>query len=704
MKTALLFAAICASLELLAEPFGAVKEIVGRVAGDPSVMDRFVFEKMDGEGEKATVGPDSEGRRILIRATCESAASFALGRYMRDVQKSHVSWCGNRIPEEWPVPEKTFSVAPAVPVRFAYNYCTLSYTMAFWSKKEWRDELDRLALHGFNAALLVAGLPEVWRETIGKEAAEGFISDEAASAWWHMGNLQGLGGPLPDERIKADAELGRWLYAEMKKLGIEPCIQSFTGLIPDGYEGLPDGTAVFEQGKWQGYARPDILSPKSKAFDELAEKWYRALAKVYRPDLNGYTRYMAGDLFHEGGRKGDLTDADLADAARKIQATQAEHFGNGGSNTVTWVLQSWQGSPCQGIRDGLDPNRSLILFLDKDMSRTGPVAADYVNRTTDEHIPWIWAEVMNFGGNTGLYGGARRFGSLAKTGSDPAHAASFRGYGMLSEGLETNAIMYDLFTDGFSSSHEGPVFSENREAWIGDFVLRRYGMRNARLQTAVRTLLATVWDCSRYQEGCVENIMCAVPGRDVKSVSKWGPKTGTPYRTESVRFAMHCYESALEGNPSLADEETFMFDRCELQLQILADSARQLNDDAVKPGAARDEFMFLFDKAESFLSGCERWTLDWHLARTVATAGEAGRRGYRRMVTTWTGDFATGRSSGLRDYAHRAYSGLLDKYYRKRWEWYFELCDGKISEGEYESRLKRLDDAVLDGSAFEKHE
>ena len=70
----------------------------------------------------------------------------------------------------------------------AYNYCTLSYTMAFWSKAEWEPELDRLQKHGFNVALVTAGLPKVWELSLrelgyGEAEIEAFIPDEAAAAW-----------------------------------------------------------------------------------------------------------------------------------------------------------------------------------------------------------------------------------------------------------------------------------------------------------------------------------------------------------------------------------------------------------------------------------------------------------------------------------------------------------------------------------------
>lgn len=51
-----------------------------------------------------------------------------------------------------------------VALRYAYNYCTMSYSMAFWGEDEWRKELDWLALNGVNIVLDITGQEEVWRE------------------------------------------------------------------------------------------------------------------------------------------------------------------------------------------------------------------------------------------------------------------------------------------------------------------------------------------------------------------------------------------------------------------------------------------------------------------------------------------------------------------------------------------------------------
>ena len=682
--------------------FPGVKAVASRL--DPRLAEKLVIEKLDGEGEKAFVSP-ADGK-IRLEATSASAASFALGRYLREIAKGEVSWCGSRIPSEWPLPEAKIEFSPAVPVRFAYNYCTLSYTMAFWSKKEWREEIDRLALSGFNSALVLQGLPEVWKSALesfkdadGKriysdDHVKAFIADEAAEAWWHMGNLEGHGGPVPPERIAKDAELGRWLYAEMKAVGIEPALQGFVGLVPSVTASVMTNATVIGQGNWCAVKRPDVISPLTKEFDEFSAKWYEALARVYGTADNGNPKYLAGDLFHEGGNTGNLTDTDLAHAAEKIQRDQQSHFPG-----VTWLLQSWQGSPRQGIRNGLDPKHSLIQVLDKNMSGAGSCHANYVkhihdengNRTGEERIPWIWCEVLNFGGNTGMHGGARRFRTLGLIGTAPASAETFRGYGMLSEGLETNPSMYALFTDGFAAKVGSEITAAGLGDWAKAYLERRYGEAPKMLVNAQNILLATVLDCSRYQEGCVENILCADPSFNVKSVSTWGPQGGTEYEISELRPAALGYLAAAR-HPEFAALDTFRYDFCELFLQALGDRARAINGDLETSAEKRAEFMKLLDLAERLLASSPRWRLDWHEARTLETAGVKGREAYRRMITTWMYGYDKAQWTGLHEYAHRAYAGMIKGYYAKRWRWFFDLADSRLTKEGYRAKLKALDD------------
>ena len=113
------------------------------------------------------------------------------------------------------------SVATPAPVRLAYNYCTLSYTFAYYGEKEWTDEVERLSMAGYNAALLMDGTFKVWELTLrelgmSEEDIFAFIPDECARAWWLMGNLAGEGGPLDQATIDADGARGRFIAEKMR--------------------------------------------------------------------------------------------------------------------------------------------------------------------------------------------------------------------------------------------------------------------------------------------------------------------------------------------------------------------------------------------------------------------------------------------------------------------------------------------------------
>lgn len=563
----------------------------------------------------------------------------------------------------------------SAPIRLAYNYCTLSYTMAFWSKDEWQAEVNRLAENGFNVALVLNGLPKVWQLTLREmgypeDRIRAFMTDESAAAWWHMGNLEGLGGPLSEARIDADAELGRYLVETMRAKGIEPILQGFVGLVPSGTDGAKS------QGKWWGYSRPSLLPLASEKFDRFADSWYQNLKKVYGLTDKNPARYLAGDLFHEGGSTQGLTDSDLAAIARKIQAIQARHFGD----QVIWVIQSWLGTPPQGLRDGLDPKRTLIEFLDPDMSRKGPCGARYVNRTTGELLPWIWCEVLNFGGNPGLYGGVERFRTLPEIAREPGCV----GFGMLSEGLETNEAMYALFAEAAVAETNVEL-----EPFFERFAKRRYGFFDENLKEAFKLLARTVWSCPRAQQGTVENVICAFPSFNVKNVSAWGPRGGLYYDPTELAKARSLFEQSMASHKPL--NEAMVYDWGEIAQQDYANRLRALNPVCATSSVARVEFLRLGNELAEKLAAIPRWTFRFRADRARKTAGEAGVKSLWRLYTTWTEAHEVARRSKLCEYAHRAYAELIRDYYLKRWTWFFEKADGKIDDAEYCRRLSALD-------------
>ena len=95
--------------------------------------------------------------------------------------------------------------------------------MAFWGEKEWRNELDWLALNGVNVVLDATAQEEVWRRFLGElfgyshEEAKDFIAGPAYYAWAYMANLSGFGGPVHDSWFTERTELARKKSAYYEK-------------------------------------------------------------------------------------------------------------------------------------------------------------------------------------------------------------------------------------------------------------------------------------------------------------------------------------------------------------------------------------------------------------------------------------------------------------------------------------------------------
>ena len=189
-----------------------------------------------------------------------------------------------------------------------------------------------------------------------------------------MGNLEGHGGPLSQQQINKMAQMGRRIVSRMEQLGMTPVLQGYVGFVPSDFQENVriDGLKLIPQGEWVNFRRPWVVDPTCEAFPKLAADWYKALRKVY--GIPG--KMFGGDLFHEGGGRGDI---DVTQAAQAVQKAMQK-----ASPGAFWVIQAWGGNPTRELLSGLDPERALVLQLTKDMANGGK------NLRTFNGIPWVW--------------------------------------------------------------------------------------------------------------------------------------------------------------------------------------------------------------------------------------------------------------------------------------------------------------------------
>jgi len=564
----------------------------------------------------------------------------------------------------------TLAVAPCANARpwtyrFAYNYCTLSYTFAFYGEPEWTAEIGHLKNAGFNCAAVEAGLAAVWQETLkdlGATDAQiaAFLPDTAARAWWCMGNLEGLGGPLSQNEIVQDAMLGRKIVLEMKKRGIEPVFQGFAGLVPHDFADYgAKGAPVLPQGKWCGFTRPAVLDPTSPRFAEVAKIWYRNLEKVYgvRP------KFFGCDLFHEGGSSKGI---DVTEAATCVQN---EMIAAGGKDAV-WFIQSWWKNPPEALLKGLNPKNAVILLLVKDMAN----GSDPAKLRGFGDIPWIWCELSNFGGKSGLYGGIPMLCQFDRVINSPK-GKTLVGMGMLSEGVGTNPLWYEFFYEVMRSGDRMKRIDRAvLERWVANYAKKRYGSDNPKFPEALMLLVDSVYSPTQMQEGPSENILCAKPAWELKRASSWG--TARRYWDPAkVRQAAATFEEAVA---SLKADRTRItkvqaanvrYDRSDILRQVLQDELTDLLPKCKDSAAARNEFLAKIRDTDRLLELVPEMNYVTYQAMAERWGGEKAKTALQRMLTDWSG-----RPDELDDYAQRQWSGLIRDYYLPRWEKFFEAA------------------------------
>ncbi len=146
---------------------------------------------------------------VMLRGSTPLTIAVALNWYLKHYCHAHVSWCGNQLE----LPKPLLRVSPAVritgPYRYRYymNYCTCSYSMAFWDWARWEREIDWMALAGINLPLAIIGQELVWQRVyhrfgLTNDDLRDFFAGPAFLAWGWMGNLDGWGGPMPQSWIE----------------------------------------------------------------------------------------------------------------------------------------------------------------------------------------------------------------------------------------------------------------------------------------------------------------------------------------------------------------------------------------------------------------------------------------------------------------------------------------------------------------------
>ena len=651
-----------------------VKGLLERI--DKGASQRFVIELKQGDRDFFEL--DYRAGKPVVRGNNYVSIATGIHWYLKYYAGIHLCWghMHARLPQQLPAVPKPERHETDMRLRFDFNYCTHSYTMAFWDWERWEEEIDWMALHGVNMPLCATGMGSVWRNVLlrlgyTRDEVNDFVAGPAFQSWWLMNNLEGWGGPNPDSWYTQQEELQRRIVRRMREWGIEPVLPGYSGMLPaNAKERL--GVDGADPGRWCGYRRPAFLQPQDPNFQRIARIYYQELTRLY-----GKARYYSMDPFHEGG---NTKGVDLAAAGKAVwQAMKAVN------PKATWVAQAWQACPHNGMIAEIPKGDMVVLDLySESCPQWGDSASVWFRPQGFGKHHWLYCMLLNFGGNVGLHGKMRHVIDEFYKARESSFGRSLKGIGLTMEGTENNPVMYELLTE---LPWRAGRF--DKDEWLRGYLRARYGKLTPGVEKAWMLLSNTIYACpdGSTQQGTHESVFCARPSLNAYQVSSWSCMADYYQPMDIIRAAndMVAEADAYRGN---AD---FEYDLVDIVRQAVAEKGRLVYPVVVAAYKAADKELFASASARflnlillqdrllathsNFKVG--RWI--GNARRMGATAAESDLYEWnaRVQVATW-GNRHAAEQGGLHDYAHKEWNGMLRDYYYIRWKAYFDELAGRL--------------------------
>lgn len=639
---------------------------------------------------------DQNGNKVVVRGNSYVSIAAGINWYLKYYANIHLSWNGMtaKLPTVLPAVAKPERRETTTAFRFYFNYCTFSYSMAFWDWKRWEKEIDWMALHGINLPLALVGTEAVWfnlLKKLGYSKAEinDFIAGPAFLPWWHMNNLEGWGGPNTDNWYAQQIVLQKKILKRLREFGMEPVLPGYSGMIPNNAKEKL-GLNVQNPGEWGGFKRPAFLQPTDERFAEIADLFYAEMNSLF-----GKVKYYSMDPFHEGG---STKGVDLEKAGKAIMGAMKRN-----NPEATWVVQAWQANPRMEMFRPFNTGDALVIDLFSEARpQWGDPKSTWYRKDGFEQHSWIFSMILNFGGNVGLFGKMDRLIDgyyLANT--LEVGKRHLKGVGATMEAIENNPVMFELLL-------ELPWRKDKfmKEEWLKGYARARYGAANAKIDEAWRILSATAYNppYESTQEGSSESILSSRPNENISKASTYGV-VDMYYKAEDLLPAARLM---LEAAPAFKGNNNYEYDLVDVVRQTLTDRAKTLHIEIIQAYKAGDkiafdklskQFLQLILDQDRLLATRPEFMVGTWIAQARTLGKDSKEKDWlewnaRTLITIWGK-----KDGGLIDYSHREWSGILRDLHYSRWNAFFSNLKAKM-EGKNPERVNYF--AIEEGWTKEK--
>lgn len=644
--------------------YGLIKRVAGR-----KYCDKIILEQIESDGFDLYEVFD-KGDKVCIRAN--TGVSFAKGfnSYLKEVCHYSVGALSTSgtLPDVPPSVGTPIKNKTAFLYRYFYNYCTFCYTYAFDTWKDWEKNLDYLLLSGYNLVLNPIGIESVWKkvlERIGysKKDIRDFICGPAFYAWQWMMNMTGWAGGAPDWWYDFREELSGKFNERLQSFGVAVVNAGYVGLVPDDFSKYYPDSDIKEQGEWVSeYISPSLITPQDPNYNRLADLYYSEMRKIKGGDK---VKYYSVDPFHEGG---DCSKIDLKSFVLGNFNKMREHCPE-----AVWVLQEW-GETKSYLAESMPDGGMVMVSLSAD--NKDPDGVD----TTG--APWCYCSVNYFGGQYSFRGDAE-LALLNPFKHLENNTSNILGIGMMPEAVNCGEMIYSIYAE--NTYRIAPM---EPDAYVRKYMIEHYGSENERLYEALKKVFYNIFNTEKNASDG-ESGLCARPALDVRHTSMWS-RYANPYdKQEDMIFYI---KTMLSFYDELKVFDGFCLDLLEAARQSVNNLSWYMIEKIKNSYKAKDltalsywgeELLGLFDLQSALLRTNKNYLLGTWLEKAKRLGRTPAEKTYfewnaRTLITLW-GDKKGSRD--LHDYSAREWQGLLEDFYKPRWERFISRLEISLLSG-----------------------
>ncbi|AUP78701.1 alpha-N-acetylglucosaminidase [Flavivirga eckloniae] len=674
----------------------------------PNHKDKFIFQEFsDLKSNKDVFEISSVDEKILIKGNNAVSMSSGLYWYLKNYCNAQISLNYNQVdlPKTLPALTEAIKVETPFEYRYIFNYCTYGYSMPWWDWERWEQMIDYMALQGVNMPLAMIGQEAVWKEVYNElgltdKQLEDFFVGPAHLPWGWMGNIDGLGGPLPQSWISRRSELQKKILKRMRSLGMKPVLQGFTGHVPETLKELYPNSKITQIEPWAGIPGTHFLDPTDDLFQKIGKLFIEKQTEMYGTD-----HLYDADCFIEVDPPSNDPEF-LKEVSKSVYQSMAS-----ADPEATWVIQGWffffkkdfwQPEQGRAFLEAIPKNKAIVLDLYGEKFPTWDKTESFYGQ------PWIWNVICNEDQKVNISGDLKVMQENFQTAFKAEGKNNLRGIGVIPEGIGFNPVIQEFI---YERAWDTDIIE--LEKWIGDYALRRYNTTSPKAKQTWEKMLKTVYGRTRTMwSPLITTPRLVAIDKSKEDIRHVREKIAI---TDEDRFAwdFDTYEFSevaklfLELAPELQDSETFKFDMTHVYREYLHMFSHRFihdiseayqNKDINALNKAGNNLLKLLDDLETVTGTNENFLLGKWLEDAKSWGNTPEEKTYfennaRTIITIWQ----PWKEGGLRDYAGKTWNGLFSGYYKPRWELFINTLKESLEKNTvfdaraYDSAVREID-------------